>query len=185
MLLASQEAIRFNHEYIGTEHLLLGLLKEGSGVAKAALDSLDVDLAKLRVVVEGRMQPGNDTVALGKLPQTPRAKRVIEEAINEAKRINDDYVGSEHILLGLLAEVEGIAAQALNAFGVTLDRARETVLQIESEWTGLPRTAATTLGPACELRHWALDGVSLRYTSETVLLYASWEIPVPMWRRFA
>src|SRR5258708_5840180 len=104
MQLANQEAQRFNHEYIGTEHILLGLVKEGSGVAANVLKNLDVDLRKIRLEVEKIVQSGPDMVTMGKLPQTPRAKKVIEYSMEEARNLNHNYVGTEHILLGLLRE---------------------------------------------------------------------------------
>src|SRR3972149_1444344 len=107
MQLANQEAQRFNHEYIGTEHILLGLIKEGSGVAANVLKNLDVDLRKIRLEVEKLVQSGPDMVTMGKLPQTPRAKKVIEYSMEEARNLNHNYVGTEHILLGLLREQEG------------------------------------------------------------------------------
>jgi len=113
MQLANQEAQRFNHEYVGTEHVLLGLIKEGSGVAANVLKNLDVDLRKIRNEVEKIVQAGPDMVTMGKLPQTPRAKKVIEYAIEEARNLNHNYVGTEHLLLGLLREQEGVAAQVL------------------------------------------------------------------------
>src|SRR5262249_57615040 len=113
MQLANQEAQRFNHEYVGTEHVLLGLIKEGSGVAANVLKNLEVDLRKIRNEVEKIVQAGPDMVTMGKLPQTPRAKKVIEYAIEEARNLNHNYVGTEHLLLGLLREQEGVAAQGL------------------------------------------------------------------------
>ncbi len=111
MALANQEAQRFNHEYIGTEHILLGLVKEGSGVGANVLKNLDVDLRKVRMEVEKLVKAGPDMVTMGKLPQTPRAKKVIEYAIEEARNLNHNYVGTEHLLLGLLREHDGVAAQ--------------------------------------------------------------------------
>src|SRR5213595_503066 len=102
MQLANQEAQRFNHEYIGTEHILLGLVKEGTGVAANVLKNLDIDLRKIRLEVEKIVQAGPDMVTMGKLPQTPRAKKVIEYSIEEARNLNHNYVGTEHLLLGLL-----------------------------------------------------------------------------------
>ena len=107
MQLANQEAQRFNHEYVGTEHVLLGLIKEGSGVAANVLKNLDVDLRKIRNEVEKIVQAGPDMVTMGKLPQTPRAKKVIEYAIEEARNLNHNYVGTEHLLLGLVARAGG------------------------------------------------------------------------------
>jgi ATP-dependent Clp protease ATP-binding subunit ClpC len=130
MQLANQEAQRFNHEYIGTEHILLGLVKEGSGVAANVLKNLDVDLRKIRLEVEKLVQSGPEMVTIGKLPQTPRAKKVIEYSMEEARNLNHNYVGTEHILLGLLREQEGVAAQVLMNLGMKLDDVREEVLNL-------------------------------------------------------
>ena len=133
MQLANQEAQRFNHEYIGTEHILLGLIKEGSGVAANVLKNLDVDLRKIRLEVEKLVQSGPDMVTMGKLPQTPRAKKVIEYSMEEARNLNHNYVGTEHILLGLLREQEGVAAQVLDEPGPEAGRS--------------PRGSAEPVGP--------------------------------------
>ncbi len=130
MQLANQEAQRFNHEYIGTEHILLGLVKEGSGVAANVLKNLDVDLRKIRLEVEKLVQSGPEMVTVGKLPQTPRAKKVIEYSMEEARNLNHSYVGTEHILLGLLREQEGVAAQVLMNLGLKLEDVREEVLNL-------------------------------------------------------
>ena len=130
MALANQEAQRFNHEYIGTEHILLGLVKEGSGVGANVLKNLSVDLRKVRLEVEKLVKSGPDMVTMGKLPQTPRAKKVIEFAIEEARTLNHNYVGTEHLLLGLLREHEGVAAQVLMNLGLKLDEVREEVLDL-------------------------------------------------------
>src|SRR6202521_6191591 len=130
MALANQEAQRFNHEYIGTEHILLGLVKEGSGVGANVLKNLDVDLRKVRLEVERLVKSGPDMVTMGKLPQTPRAKKVIEYAMEEARNLNHNYVGTEHILLGLLREQEGVAAQVLMNLGLKLEEVREEVLNL-------------------------------------------------------
>ena len=130
MQLANQEAQRFNHEYIGTEHVLLGLIKEGSGVAANVLKNLDIDLRKIRMEVEKLVQSGPDMVTMGKLPQTPRAKKVIEYSMEEARNLNHNYVGTEHILLGLLREQEGVAAQVLMNLGLKLEDVREEVLNL-------------------------------------------------------
>ena len=130
MALANQEAQRFNHEYIGTEHVLLGLVKEGSGVGATVLKNLDVDIKKLRLEVEKLVKSGPDMITMGKLPQTPRAKKVIEYAIEEARSLNHNYVGTEHILLGLLRESEGIAAQVLMNLGLKLEDVRQEVLNL-------------------------------------------------------
>src|SRR5262245_38906463 len=131
MRLANQEAQRFNHEYIGTEHILLGLVKEGSGVAANVLKNLDIDLRKVRLEVEKIVRPGTaDMEQIGKLPQTPRAKRVIEYAIAEARNLNHNYVGTEHLLLGLLHDEETVAAQVLMNLGLKLEDVREEVLNL-------------------------------------------------------
>ena len=139
MQLANQEAQRFNHEYIGTEHILLGLIKEGSGVAANVLKNLDVDLRKIRLEVEKLVQSGPDMVTMGKLPQTPRAKKVIDYAMEEARNLHHQYIGTEHILLGLLRQHKGVAAQALRNLGVRLKEVREEVLNLLCEnvqWKG-------------------------------------------------
>ncbi|MBN1436062.1 MAG: ATP-dependent Clp protease ATP-binding subunit [Sedimentisphaerales bacterium] len=143
MALANQEAQRFNHEYIGTEHVLLGLVKEGSGVGANVLKNLDVDLRKVRLEVEKLVKSGPDMVTMGKLPQTPRAKKVIEYAIEEARSLNHNYVGTEHLLLGLLREHDGVAAQVLMNLGLKLEEVREEVLNLlgagmDSESAGAP-----------------------------------------------
>ena len=130
MALANQEAQRFNHEYIGTEHVLLGLVKEGSGVGANVLKNLDVDLRKVRLEVEKLVKAGPEMVTMGKLPQTPRAKKVIEYAIEEARNLNHNYVGTEHLLLGLLREHDGVAAHVLMNLGLKLEQVREEVLNL-------------------------------------------------------
>ncbi|MFM7846442.1 MAG: Clp protease N-terminal domain-containing protein, partial [Planctomycetota bacterium] len=130
MQLANQEAQRFNHEYIGTEHILLGLVKEGSGVAANVLKNLEVDLRKIRMEVERLVQSCPEMVTMGRLPQTPRAKKVVEYSMEEARNLNHNYVGTEHILLGLLREQEGVAAQVLMNLGLKLDEVREEVLNL-------------------------------------------------------
>src|ERR1700750_1184093 len=104
MQLANQEAQRFNHEYIGTEHILLGLVKEGSGVAANVLKNLEVDLPKSRLGVEKIVQAGPDMVTMGRLPQTPRAKKVIEYSIEEERNLNHNYVGTQEPSMGVLRE---------------------------------------------------------------------------------
>src|SRR5262247_1375108 len=132
MQLANQEAQRLNHEYIGTEHILLGLVKEGSGVAANVLKNLDIDLRKIRLEVEKIVQhgPGGEQVVMGRLPHTPRAKKVVDYSIEEARNLNHNYVGTEHLLLGLLREQEGVAAQVLMNLGLRLEDVREEVLNL-------------------------------------------------------
>ncbi len=130
MSLARQEAQRFNHEYIGTEHILLGLVQEGSGLAARVLKNLDVDLRKIRTAVEKLIPHGPPTVQMGQLPFTPRAKRVLELAQGEANQLGHDHIGTEHLLLGLLRENEGVAAQVLMNLGLKLEDVREEVLEV-------------------------------------------------------
>jgi ATP-dependent Clp protease ATP-binding subunit ClpC len=140
MQLANQETQRFCHEYVGTEHILLGLIKEGSGVAANVLKNLDLDLRTVRVEVAKLVQSGPDMVTKGKLPQTPRAKKVIEYSMEEARNLNHNYVGTEHILLGLLREQEGVAAQVLTNLGLKLDEVRQEVLNLHRH--GNPDTSS-------------------------------------------
>jgi len=157
MALANQEAQRFNHEYIGTEHILLGLVKEGSGVGANVLKNLDVDLRKVRLEVEKLVKSGPDMVTMGKLPQTPRAKKVIEYAIEEARNLNHNYVGTEHLLLGLLREHDGVAAQVLMNLGLKLEQVREEVLNllgagVEGDEVGEPIESGGEAGASSQTR---------------------------------
>ena len=129
LTLAQEEAQRLQHDYIGTEHLLLGLVREGEGVAAKVLTTLDVDLDAARERVEAIIGRGKHTV-LGEIRLTPRAKKVIELAVDEAKRLNHDYIGTEHLLLGLLREGHGIGAGVLEDLGVSLNKARYEVMRI-------------------------------------------------------
>jgi Clp amino terminal domain, pathogenicity island component len=128
MQLANQEAQRFNHEYIGTEHILLGLVKEGLGVAANVLKKLGIDLRTLRLEVGNLVRPGPAMITFGKLPISPCSRNALEYSIEEARKLNHSYVGTEHLLLGLLRDQEGMAALVLRIFGVTLQQVREVVL---------------------------------------------------------
>ena len=130
LAMAREEAIRLQHDYVGTEHILLGLIREGEGVAAAVLTNLNVDLDQIHERVEESVRKGKATIALGELPYTSRAKKVLEFAMAEARDFNHSYVGTEHLLLGLLREEKGIAAQVLNSLGVTLDEARAETLKV-------------------------------------------------------
>jgi ATP-dependent Clp protease ATP-binding subunit ClpA len=130
--LAQEEAQRFNHNYIGTEHLLLGLTRVPGSVAEWALRELGVSLDKARSAVELVIGRG-DRIVLGDIGLTPRAKKVMELAVDEARRLNHHYIGTEHLLLGLIREGEGIAARVLGSLGVSLERAREQVLRALAE----------------------------------------------------
>jgi len=127
--LAQEEAQRFNHNYIGTEHLLLGLVREGEGVAAKVLANLGVELNKVRSAVEFIIGRGDRTVT-GDIGLTPRAKKVIELSVDEARRLNHHYIGTEHLLLGLVREGEGIAAGVLESLGVSLDKVRSQVIYV-------------------------------------------------------
>jgi ATP-dependent Clp protease ATP-binding subunit ClpC len=130
MGLARQEAQRFNHDYIGTEHILLGLVQEGSGVAASVLKNLDIDLKKIRQEVEKLVSTGTTMVTMGQLPFTPRAKKVLELSLEEASNLGHTYIGTEHLLLGLIRESEGIAAQVLRNLKVKVEDVREEVLEL-------------------------------------------------------
>ncbi|MEX1253856.1 MAG: ATP-dependent Clp protease ATP-binding subunit [Dehalococcoidia bacterium] len=132
LTLAQEEAQRFNHNYIGTEHLLLGLVREGDGVAAKVLSNLGVELTKVRSAVEFIIGRGEQTVR-GEIGLTPRAKKVIELAVDEARRLNHNYIGTEHLLLGLVREGEGIAASVLESLGVNLERVRAETTRILSQ----------------------------------------------------
>jgi len=128
MHIGRQEALRLNHEYIGTEHILLGLVQEGSGVASNVLKNMDIELNKIRMEVERVVQANTSKVMMGQLPFTPRAKKVLELSGEEASNLGHNYIGTEHLLLGLIKENEGIAAQVLMNLGVKLEDVREEVL---------------------------------------------------------
>ncbi len=132
LTLAQDEAQRFNHNYIGTEHLLLGLVREGEGVAARVLENMNVELSKVRTAVEFIIGRG-DRPVVGEVGLTPRAKRVIELAIDEARRLGHNYLGTEHLLLGLVREGEGIAAGVLESLGVNLDKVRHQVIHVLSQ----------------------------------------------------
>jgi ATP-dependent Clp protease ATP-binding subunit ClpC len=126
VVLAQEEARGLNHDYIGTEHLLLGLMREGKGVAARALDGLGVRVDAVAERVEAAAGRGSEAPS-GHIPFTPRSKKVLELSLREALDLGHDYIGTEHILLGLLREGEGVAAQVLDGLGVTADGAREQV----------------------------------------------------------
>ncbi|MFH0768602.1 MAG: ATP-dependent Clp protease ATP-binding subunit [Chloroflexota bacterium] len=143
---AQEEAQRLNHSYIGTEHILLGLIREEEGAAAKVLNNLGVSLSKVRSAVEYIVGRGEKAVT-NEVGLTPRAKRVIELAIDEARYLSHNYIGTEHLLLGLLHEGEGVAAGVLESFGITLDKAREETTRVISQGTGrskLTRTASRT-----------------------------------------
>jgi ATP-dependent Clp protease ATP-binding subunit ClpC len=144
LAMAREEAIRLQHDYVGTEHILLGLIREGEGVAAAVLMNLNVDLEQIHERIEDSVRKGKATIALGELPYTSRAKKVLEYAMAEARELNHSYVGTEHLLLGLLREEKGIAAQVLNALGVTLEDARAETLKLLGSDVGPPQSGGSS-----------------------------------------
>jgi uncharacterized glyoxalase superfamily protein PhnB len=148
--LSQEEAQRFNHNYIGTEHLLLGLVREGDGVAAKVLHGLDIELEKVRSAVEFIIGRG-DRIVLGEIGLTPRAKKVIELAVDEARRMNHHYIGTEHILLGLVREGEGIAAGVLESLGVNLERVRAQTIEVLNQGGAAPRSPRTHARPRPDL----------------------------------
>ncbi len=147
LAMAREEAIRLQHDYVGTEHILLGLIREGEGVAAAVLNNLAVDLEQVQEKVEEQVRRGKATIALGELPYTSRAKKVLEFAMAEARELNHSYVGTEHLLLGLLREEKGIAAEVLGQLGVTLEDARrETLKLLGSEPSSATPSSSSPVG---------------------------------------
>ena len=131
VVLAQEEARLLNHNYIGTEHILLGLIHEGEGVAAKALESLSISLEGVRAQVEEIIGQGGSSPS-GHIPFTPRAKKVLELSLREALQLGHNYIGTEHILLGLIREGEGVAAQVLVKLGADLSRVRQQVIQLLS-----------------------------------------------------
>ena len=130
ILLAKEEARRLNHDYIGTEHILLGLVKEGEGVAAAVLNSLGLDADNIKREIEKLIQPGEGQITAADIPFTPRAKKVIELAMDEARNLGHNYIGTEHLLLGLIREGDGVASQVLINMGLDLKIVRDEVLNL-------------------------------------------------------
>src|SRR6266478_5779135 len=154
--LARKEADRFNHNYVGTEHLLLGLIKLGQGVAVNVLQKMGLDLETVRMEVEKQVGSGPETKIVGNVPYTPRVKKVLALAGKEAKALNHSYVGTEHILLGLLREGEGVAARVLKSLELDIERTRNEILKeldpkftpSESEQEGVEPTKKDVKTPA-------------------------------------
>ena len=161
LTLAQEEAQRFNHNYIGTEHLLLGLVREGDGVAAKVLANLGVELNKVRSAVEFIIGRG-DRAVMGEIGLTPRAKKVIELAVDEARRLNHHYIGTEHVLLGLVREGEGIAAGVLESLGVNLERVRAETTRILSQ--SMPQSAHAG-GPRAATRTPTVDQLGMDLTA--------------------
>jgi ATP-dependent Clp protease ATP-binding subunit ClpC len=135
VVLAQEEARMLRHDYIGTEHILLGLVREGGGVAAQALESIHISLEDVRQQVEEIIGLGQG-VPTGPIPFTPRAKKVLEYSLREALQLGHTYIGTEHILLGLVRESEGVAAQVLVRYGANLDQVRHTVIELLSGYAG-------------------------------------------------
>lgn len=158
--LAQEEAQRFNHHYIGTEHILLGLVREGQGVAAMVLKNLGVDLDNARSAVDAIIGRG-DQIVLGEIGLTPRAKKVIELAVDESRRMNHHYIGTEHLLLGLIRENDGIAAGVLDSLGVNLEKARTQTIQVLSQASAARQTLEQTEMQASAARQTLRQHVSV------------------------
>ncbi len=150
---ANEEAVRLNQDHVGTEHLLLGLIAQSPGVAMTVLKDLGIDPRTVRGEVEKLMIRGSTATIVGKLPQTPSAQRVIELAIHEARGFNHSYVGTEHVLLGLVGEQNGVAARVLTALGLQIDRVRATVTEV----LGVGRPPASPTEPLDPLESYKDD----------------------------
>ena len=163
VVLAQDEARRLNHDYIGTEHLLLGLIHEGEGVAAKALDSLGIRLEAVRQQVEEIIGQGKGMPA-GHIPFTPRAKKVLELSLREAMDLGHNYIGTEHMLLGLIREGEGVAARVLVTLGADLDRVRDRVVELLRGGKG----EAAALGRAAGVRAYGPRSAPNRVIEEIV-----------------
>ncbi|MFC1645601.1 ATP-dependent Clp protease ATP-binding subunit [Candidatus Omnitrophota bacterium] len=153
IVLAKEEARRFNHDYIGTEHLLLGLIREGEGVAAAVLQKMNLSLESIRLEIEKLVQPGPSTQILGDIPFTPRSKKSLELSAEEARALGHNYIGTEHLLLGLIREGEGVASQVLLNLGLDLNRVRAEIMEILGSVTpgvGMQGQSAKSKTPALD-----------------------------------
>ena len=149
LALAQDEAIRFNHNYIGVEHLLLGLIREGEGVAARALNSLGVDLSKARTSVEFLMGRGDSTTSPSEITLSPRTKKVIELAVDEERKLGHSHVGTEHLLLGIVREGESVGAGLLQSMGVSLEQVRHQVIAVMGQHRPeMGATASAGIGPS-------------------------------------
>jgi ATP-dependent Clp protease ATP-binding subunit ClpC len=208
VVLAQEESRLFNHDYIGTEHILLGLIHEGEGVAATTLESLGISLDSVRSEVEEMIGHGRSP-ARGHIPFTPRAKKVLELSLREALQLGHTYIGTEHILLGLIREGQGVAAQVLLKLGADLDRVRQQVIDVLSgsevspserersegrRYLGLLSESAESLlkaakGLADDLGHGAIEPVdillALFATDDDLVreLLATWGIDLEVVRR--
>jgi len=165
LALAQDEAIRFNHNYIGTEHLLLGLVREGEGVAARVLDSLGVELSKVRTAVEFIIGRGDSTTSPSEITLSPRTKKVIELAIDEARKLGHSHVGTEHLLLGLVREGEGIASGVLESLGVSLEKVRHQVIATLGQQHPATAETASAGGKAASSKTPTLDQLGVNLTA--------------------
>ena len=149
LALAQDEAIRFNHNYIGVEHLLLGLVREGEGVAARVLDSLGIDLSKARSSVEVMIGRGKETTSPSEITLSPRTKKVIELAVDEARKLGHSHVGTEHLLLGIVREGQSVGAGVLESMGVNLEQVRHQVIAVMGQHRPeMGATASAGIGPS-------------------------------------
>ena len=148
LALAQDEAIRFNHNYIGTEHLLLGLVREGEGVAARALDALGVELSKVRSSVEFIIGRGDSTTSPSEITLSPRTKKIIELAIDEARKLGHSHVGTEHLLLGVVREGEGVSVRVLESLGVNLENVRHQIIATLGQTRAGPGQVSATAAPS-------------------------------------
>ncbi len=153
LTLAQEEATRFNHNYIGTEHLLLGLVREGEGVAAKILSNLGIELNRVRSAVEFMIGRG-DRMLVGEIGLTPRAKKVIELAVDEARQLGHHYIGTEHLLLGLIREGEGVAAKVLDSLGVNLEKVRTQTIQVLAQSGGTHGQTIQSLSQSSTTHEW-------------------------------
>ncbi len=165
LALAQDEAIRFNHNYIGTEHLLLGLVREGEGVAARVLDSLGVELSKVRTAVEFIIGRGDSTTSPSEITLSPRTKKVIELAIDEARKLGHSHVGTEHLLLGLVREGEGIASGVLESLGVSLEKVRAQVIATLGQQHPATAEPAAAGGKSASSKTPTLDQLGVNLTA--------------------
>src|SRR5881396_1934391 len=164
LALAPKEADRFNHHFVGTEHLLLGLIKLGQGVAVNVLQKLGLDLETVRMEVEKQVGTGPDQKMIGNIPYTPRVKKVLALAAKEAKNLNHTYVGTEHILLGLLREGDGVAARVLKNLDVDIEQTRQEILkELDPNFTTQEEASAEPGAPEKPEKKGEIVDVSKRY----------------------
>ena len=180
VVLAQEEARMLSHNYIGTEHILLGLIHEGDGIAAKALESLSISLEAVRAQVEEIIGQGQQAPS-GHIPFTPRAKKVLELSLREALQLGHNYIGTEHILLGLIREGEGVAAQVLQKLGADLNRVRQQVIQLLSGYQGKETSSAG--GPQEGAPSTSLPGSPLRPRASVRASTCSrtWSRSAPSW----